>query len=111
MIISRCKTRKTVCHLFTSSTRTPQIRAYYNNQTLNQVDTFCYLGVFLDNKLLWRRLAEETVEKGTEFLKLLSLILWGSSTDTLLTTYKIYVKPVLHYGGEVLLLLQTFSQQ
>ena len=49
--------------------------------------------------------SEEMVKTGNgrlRLLKRLSGITWGSSTDTLLTTYKTYVKPVLEYGGELI---------
>ncbi|GBM70105.1 hypothetical protein AVEN_151569-1 [Araneus ventricosus] len=68
-------------------------------------DCFRYLGVTLDNKLSWRRHVDKKVEKGVSrlgLLKRLSGVTWGSSPETLATTCKTNVRPVLNYGGKLL---------
>ncbi|GIY55768.1 reverse transcriptase domain-containing protein [Caerostris darwini] len=57
---------------------------------------------------------EETTKKGNNRLKLLkrlSGITWGSSSDTLLTAYKTYVRLVLDYGGELITTASSTCQK
>ncbi|GBM58430.1 hypothetical protein AVEN_63786-1 [Araneus ventricosus] len=98
------QTDKTVYQLFTLSTKHLKT-VKYKNRDLSRQDCFRYLGVTLENKLSWRRHADEKAEKGAirlSLLKRLSGVTWGSSPETLATTYKTYARPVLDYGGELL---------
>ncbi|GBO16320.1 hypothetical protein AVEN_116215-1 [Araneus ventricosus] len=94
-------TDKTVYQFFTLSTKQHLTTVKYKNCDLSRQNCFRYIGVTLDNKLSWRR----HVEKGASrlsLLKRLSGVTWGFSPETLATTYKTYVRPVLDYGGELL---------
>ncbi|GBO26071.1 hypothetical protein AVEN_272902-1 [Araneus ventricosus] len=98
-------TDKTVYQLFTLSTKQHLTTVKYKNHDLCRQDCFRYLGITLDNKLSWRRHADENAKKGASrlsLLKRLSGVMWGSSPETLATTYKTYVRPVLDYGGGLL---------
>ncbi|GIY02815.1 hypothetical protein CDAR_608191 [Caerostris darwini] len=46
---------KTVCQVFTLSTKHSRISVFYYNQDLSQVDNFRDLSVFFDGKLMRRR--------------------------------------------------------
>ncbi|GBM12701.1 hypothetical protein AVEN_228500-1 [Araneus ventricosus] len=94
-------TDKTVYQLLTLSTKQHLTTFKYKNHDLSRQDCFRYLGVTLDNKLSWRRHAEKG-ESRLSLLKRLSGVTWGSSPETLATTYKTYIRPVLDYGGELL---------
>ncbi|GBM34280.1 hypothetical protein AVEN_253004-1 [Araneus ventricosus] len=98
-------TDKTVYQLFTLSTKQHLTTVKYKIRDLSRQDCFRYICVALDNKLSWRRHADDNVEKGASRLSLLrrlSGVTWGSSPETLATTYKTYVRSVLDYGGELL---------
>ncbi|GFS78425.1 uncharacterized protein LOC103524116 [Trichonephila clavipes] len=80
------------------------------------------LGCALDNKLKWTKHAELVVSKARKrlsILKRLTGVKWGCNRDTLNTTYKTYIQPVLNYCNEVLIsasenvrkLLDTFHNQ
>lgn len=58
--------------------------------------------MFFENKMSWKRHAEEMSNKANNRLKLLkrlSCITWGSLTNIILTTYETYVRPALDYGS------------
>ncbi|GFY24239.1 mariner Mos1 transposase [Trichonephila clavipes] len=90
--------------------------------TVQQSDVSIYLGCALDNKLKWTKHAELVVSKARKrlsILKRLTAVKWGCNRDTLNTTYKTYIQPVLNYCNEVLIsasenvrkLLDTFHNQ
>ncbi|GFX16729.1 uncharacterized protein LOC103524116 [Trichonephila clavipes] len=89
---------------------------------VQQSDVSIYLGCALDNKLKWTKHAELVVSKARKrlsILKRLTGVKWGCNRDTLNTTYKTYIQPVLNYCNEVLIsasenirkLLDTFHNQ
>ncbi|GFT94337.1 uncharacterized protein LOC103524116 [Trichonephila clavipes] len=82
---------------------------------------FIWVALF-DNKLKWTKHAELVVSKARKrlsILKRLTGVKWGCNRDTLNTTYKTYIQPVLNYCNEVLIsasenvrkLLDTFHNQ
>ncbi|GFW40231.1 probable RNA-directed DNA polymerase from transposon BS [Trichonephila clavipes] len=85
-------------------------------------DVSIYLGCALDTKLKWTKHAELVVSKARKrlsILKRLTGVKWECNRDTLNTTYKTYIQPVLNYCNEVLIsasenvrkLLDTFHNQ
>jgi len=59
----------------------------------------------MDNKLSWKNHMEHTINKVNQRLRLIKRhagATWGNTQDTMNTTYKTYVKPVMKYGNEVL---------
>ncbi|GFY14537.1 uncharacterized protein LOC103524116 [Trichonephila clavipes] len=89
---------------------------------VQQSDVSIYLGCALDNKLEWTKHAKLGVSKARKrlsILKKLTGVKWGCNRDTLNTTYKTYIQPVLNYCNEVLIsasenvrkLLDTFHNQ
>ena len=76
-----------------------------NSQKLPKSENTKYLGVHTDNKLSWKNHVEHTINKVNQrlrFIKRLAGATWGSTQDTMNTTYKTYVKPVMKYGNEIL---------
>ena len=76
-----------------------------NSQQLPKSESTKYLGLHMDNKLSWKNHVEYTINKVNQRLRLIKQLAratWGSTQDTMNTTYKTYVKPVMKYGSEVL---------
>ena len=99
-------TTKTFYKLFTLAHTKPEINLRFNNETLNQQEDCSYLGIHLDQKLTWNSHANHVVgkvNKRCNILKRLAHTKWGCSRSVLNTTYKVYIKPVLLYGGENLI--------
>ncbi|GFU75081.1 uncharacterized protein LOC103524116 [Trichonephila clavipes] len=114
--------KKTTCQFFTLNRQPFSPQLVYNGMPVQQSDVSIYLGCALDNKLKWTKHAELVVSKATKrlsILKRLTGVKWGCNRDTLNTTYKTYIQPVLNYCNEVLIsasenvrkLLDTFHNQ
>ncbi|GFS52565.1 probable RNA-directed DNA polymerase from transposon BS [Trichonephila clavipes] len=113
---------KTTCQFFTLNRQPFSPQLVYNGMPVQQSDVSIYLGCALDNKLKWTKHAELVVSKARKrlsILKRLTGVKWGCNRDTLNTTYKTYIQPVLNYCNEVLIsasenvrkLLDTFHNQ
>ena len=77
-----------------------------NSQKLPKSESTKYLDVYLDNKLSWKNHVEHTINKVNLRLRLIKRLTgatWGSTQETMNTTYKTYVKPLMKYGSEVLI--------
>ncbi|GFX84689.1 probable RNA-directed DNA polymerase from transposon X-element [Trichonephila clavipes] len=114
--------KKTTCQFFTLNRQPFSPQLVYNSMPVQQSDVSIYLGCALDNKLKWTKHAELVVSKARKrlsILKRLTGVKWGCNRDTLNTTYKTYIQPVLNYCNEVLIsasesvrkLLDTFHNQ
>ncbi|GFW81197.1 putative RNA-directed DNA polymerase from transposon X-element [Trichonephila clavipes] len=114
--------KKTTCQFFTLNRQPFSSQLVYNGMPVQQSDVSIYLGCALDNKLKWTKHAELVVSKARKrlsILKRLTGVKWGCNRDTLNTTYKTYIQPVLNYCYEVLIsasenvrkLLDTFHNQ
>ncbi|GFV57532.1 probable RNA-directed DNA polymerase from transposon BS [Trichonephila clavipes] len=114
--------KKTTCQFFTLNRQPFSPQLVYNGMPVQQSDVSIYLGCALDNKLKWTKHAELVVSKARKrlsILKRLTGVKWGCNRDTLNTTYKTYIQPVLNYCNEVLIsasenvrkLLDTFHNQ
>jgi hypothetical protein len=71
-----------------------------NSHNLPKGESTKYLGIHMDNKLSWKNHVEHTINKVNQRLRLIKRLVgatWGSSQDTMNTTYKTYVKPVMKY--------------
>jgi hypothetical protein len=76
------------------------------NEPLTKSENTKYLVVQLDNKLNWNYEIEsigKRVNQRSALIKHLSGVTWGSSQETLNTTYRIYIKPIMKYGSEVII--------
>jgi Reverse transcriptase (RNA-dependent DNA polymerase) len=65
-----------------------------------------YLGFSLDKKLTFKNHANQVAENGRKKMKILKRVTgsnWGTSQDTLINAYKIYILPVLTFGHELLI--------
>ncbi|GFV22868.1 uncharacterized protein LOC103524116 [Trichonephila clavipes] len=114
--------KKTTCQFFTLNRQPFSPQLVYNGMPVQQSDVSIYLGCALDNKLKWTKHAEHVVSKARKrlsILKRLTGVKWECNKDTLNTTYKTYIQPVLNYCNEVLIsasenvrkLLDTFHNQ
>lgn len=98
-------TSKTVCQLFTLSTRAYDVSLRIGNNEITRVDCATYLGVDLDNRLSWSRHISRLSSQGERRMTLLNRLAgvqWGASQDVLSTAYKTYVRPSMEYGSELL---------
>ncbi|GFV08159.1 probable RNA-directed DNA polymerase from transposon BS [Trichonephila clavipes] len=98
--------KKTTCQFFTLNRQPFSPQLVYNGMPVQQSDVSIYLGCALDNKLKWTKHAELVVSKARKrlpILKRLTRVKWGCNRDTLITTYKTYIQPVLNYCNEVLI--------
>ena len=76
-----------------------------NNLNLPKSECTKYLGVHMDNKLSWKDHEINVANKVNQKLRLIKRLAgatWGCTQDTLNTTYKTYIKPVMTYGSEIL---------
>ncbi|GFV60517.1 uncharacterized protein LOC103524116 [Trichonephila clavipes] len=114
--------KKTTCQFFTLNRQPFSPQLVYNGMPVQQSDVSIYLGCALDSKLKWTKHAELVVSKARKrlsILKRLNGVKWECNRDTLNTTYKTYIQPVLNYCNEVLIsasenvrkLLDTFHNQ
>ncbi|GFS49551.1 probable RNA-directed DNA polymerase from transposon BS [Trichonephila clavipes] len=114
--------KKTTCQFFTLNNQPFRPQLVYNGMPVQQSDVSIYLGCALDNKLKWTKHAELVVSmarKQLSILKRFTGVKWRCNRDTLNTTYKTYIQPVLNYCNEVLIsasenvrkLLDTFHNQ
>ncbi|GFS81060.1 putative RNA-directed DNA polymerase from transposon X-element [Trichonephila clavipes] len=98
--------KKTTCQFFTLNRQSFSPQLVYNGMPVQQSDVSIYLDCALDNKLKWTKHAELVVSKARKrlsILKRLTGVKWGCNRDTLNTTYKTYIQPVLNYCNEVLI--------
>jgi hypothetical protein len=73
---------------------------------LDETSSQVYLGVVLDQRLTFKSHAQAISNRALERLKLLNRLTsstWGASLHTVITTYKVYIIPVLMYGSELMI--------
>jgi bisphosphoglycerate-dependent phosphoglycerate mutase len=61
--------------------------------------------MYMDNKLSWKNHVEHTINKVNQRLRLIKRLAgakWGNIQETMNTTYKTYIKPLMKYGSKVL---------
>ena len=94
---------KTWCvnfHNRTSDDNTP--RLYLMGELLQYKKKCKFLGVTLDNKMSLKDHIEEIVSKCKKRLNLLKALCgksWGATPETILYTYRCYIRPVLEYSS------------
>ena len=65
---------------------------------IEEVDSYKYLGVTMDNKLKWNHHVKVTVARANGTLSLLRRTLYGCTRESMIRAYEAIVKPVLMYG-------------
>ena len=112
-------TDKTNYQIFTLNHKEPAINLHYNGVPLCKTYETKYLGVTLDTKLTWQKHIANISTLANRRLSLLKRLArknWGSSQNTLSTTYTTYIQPILTYCSEILIttncekLVQTQNQ-
>ena len=83
-------------------------RVYINSKTIQNVETFKYLGIQVDHKLSFQEHAENLTKWMLGFCSLLYRIRKVLTTNHLVQVYRIYVQPVIQYG--VLVYANTSNQ-
>ena len=94
---------KTIPVLFTKSTKPYLPTLKLKDKTLTYATSHKFLGMIFDSKLLWHPHVENIVarcKRKLNFLKCLSGTKWGSTTKSLLTVYRSYIRSLLDYGCE-----------
>ena len=65
---------------------------------IEEVDSYKYLGVTVDNKLKWNHHVKATVARANGTLSLLRRTMYGCTRESKIRAYEAIVKPVLMYG-------------
>ena len=76
----------------------PTFTYYINNNALEWLDTFKYLGILVDNRLKWQAQVEGTVLKASQVLNLLRTMK-DCSMDAKKKVYTALVRPLLEYAA------------
>lgn len=96
---------KTTCQFFTLNRQPFLPQLFYRGFPINICDNTTYLGCTLDKRLNWKEHVtriNKKAERRLFLLKRLAGCKWGCGRNTLITTYKMYIKPVFTYCNEVL---------
>ena len=95
----------TVYQFFSMHHKNDNFDLKINSQELPKSESKKYLGVHMDNEPSWKNHMEHTINKVNQSLRLIQQLTgatWESTQDTMNTTYKTYIKPVMKYRSEVL---------
>ena len=65
---------------------------------IDEVETYRYLGVIVDNKLKWNHHVKATIVRANGTLSLLRRTMFGCTRDSKIRAYEAIVKPALTYG-------------
>jgi hypothetical protein len=71
------------------------------NEPISPSKTVTYLGIIFDHHLTWRPHLQHIITKARTRLNLLKRLTgttWGIKSQTLINTYKVFLRPVLTYG-------------
>ena len=91
-------TTNTNYEIFTLAHKIPHFSIQVNEDKISETQCMKYLGCYFDRKLNWNQHVEKTAHKGrkrSSRLKRPASTKWGSSRNTLNTTFKAFVKPIL----------------
>ena len=86
-------------HLKKSDNNTP--RLWLGGELIKYKKHFKFLGVTFDEKLSFDLHIETIVAKCRKRLNLLKALRgksWGANPDTIMYTYKVYIRPILEYS-------------
>ena len=83
-----------------SNKRNPSLNNYYlNNVCLSREDNIKYLGVYIDNKLTFKKHTEEKCKSASKILNLLRRNLHFAPPSVKAKAYFACVRPILEYGN------------
>lgn len=88
--------------IFSRGRRTQQLSLVINDSSLGKVDTYKYLGMWLDSSLKWSKHINEIVEKVLKFINLLKVLgssSWGLHHNHLRRIYIAIIRSRLDYGS------------
>ena len=102
-IKDKMKINESKCNIINfnfSSKNSPPQNLELNNNKIISVDRVKLLGVIISNDLSWRENTAEIVKKvNKKFYKLCRLRKFGVKQDVLLTTWKIFMRPIAEYAA------------
>lgn len=75
-----------------------QLKIKYNNTIIDEVKTFKFLGIIIDQNLNWKRHIDDVCKKINRFVFALKRLRQTVSEEAALTAYHGFVKSVLSYG-------------
>ncbi len=93
--------KKTELVLFSRKHTNPEVRIDLNGAQVKISNSFRYLGVVFDRKLLWNdhvELIQQKCLKRINLLRNMAGVSWGAHPDTMLVLYKGLIRSVLDYG-------------
>ena len=99
---------KTKCVDFSKRVQKNSERVYINSKTIQNVETFKYLGIQIDHKFSFQEHAKNLTKRMLGFFSLLYRIRKVLTTNQLVQVYRLYVQPVIQYG--VLVYANTINQ-
>ena len=99
---------KTKCVDFWKRVQKNSKRVYINSKTIQNVETFKYLGIQVDHKLSFQEHAKNLTKRTLGFCSLLYRVRTVLTTNQLVQVYRTYVQPVTQYG--VLVCANTSNQ-
>ena len=74
---------------------------YFNNLAIDSCETHKYLGLLLDKMLTFNRHVEEMILKANKGIGLMARLRRYLQRNSLLTIYKVFIRPHLDYGDVV----------
>lgn len=90
--------------VFSRSKKKWNISLSLYDSSIEKVDSFKYLGVWLDSKLTWNVHVSKVITKTSKVLNVmrcLSGFSWGAEKGTLLTIYQAMIRSIFDYGCQV----------
>jgi Reverse transcriptase (RNA-dependent DNA polymerase)/Endonuclease-reverse transcriptase len=95
--IAKCKCMRTK----SGTVQENEVYYHINNQALEQVKIFKYLGIQICEDLRWNEHIEFTINKANKMLGFLKHTMYKTTKAVKITTYKTLIRPVLEYGAVV----------
>ena len=79
-------------------------KLYLKGELLKYKKSCKFLGITLDENLTFEKHIEDIITRSKKRLNLLKAIRgqeWGASPDTILYTYRTYIRPLIEYGSNL----------
>ena len=97
---------KSAVVVFTRRRKIPSLNLRLNDITIEVRKEFKYLGLIFDSRLSFNSHSKQVAKKcqnRLNFMRILSGTSWGANARSLLTIYRVLIRPVIEYGFEVYL--------
>jgi hypothetical protein len=80
------------------------LELFIDGKRIREEENLIYLGVTLDKKLTGKAHFQNVAEKAKKRIRLMQRaagVSWGAKVNTIMLTYRTYVRPIVEYGTEV----------